>query len=49
MNPRIRKLAAILLILIGLVMIALGLRAHLLPPPLTGLGFLVIAGAFLAR
>lgn len=40
-------ITAILLILIGLAMIIIGIRAGILPPPLTGIGFILIALVFL--
>lgn len=42
------SVAAILLIILGAVMIYLGINASILPPAITGVGFLVIAAVFLA-
>jgi len=42
-----KKLAAAALFLLGAVMIFLGLRAGILAPSVTGIGFFVIAGVFL--
>ena len=41
--------AALVLILLGLMMIYLGLRAGILPPSITGIGFFVIAAVFIAE
>jgi drug/metabolite transporter (DMT)-like permease len=43
----IKLIAGLLLIILGIVMIALGMRAGILPPSVTGLGFFVIAAVFL--
>jgi len=40
-------LSAIILILLGAVMIVIGINAGFLPPPITGLGFIIIAIVFL--
>ncbi|HLF46970.1 MAG TPA: hypothetical protein VI548_11130 [Chitinophagaceae bacterium] len=40
--------AAILLVVFGLIMIYLGINARILPPSITGAGFLVIAFVFLS-
>lgn len=40
------NLISILLILIALAMIVVGIISKILPPPLTGIGFLVIAWGF---
>ena len=39
-------IAAILLLILGIIMIILGRRANILPPTITGVGFIVIAIAF---
>jgi drug/metabolite transporter (DMT)-like permease len=39
-------LAAFLLIIIGIYMIYLGTKANILPPTVTGIGFIVIAAVF---
>ena len=46
-GSKIKKLAAVSLILLGGVMIFLGVRAGILPPTVTGIGFFVIAAVFL--
>lgn len=38
-----KNILLILLIIIAIAMIGLGLRADMLPPVLTGIGFLIIA------
>lgn len=43
----IKIIAAVLLIMIAIVMIVIGIRNQILPPPLTGVGFLAIAIVFL--
>lgn len=43
----IKTIAAIVLIILGLVMIYLGQRAGILAPTVTGLGFFVIAAVYL--
>ncbi|MEM6490307.1 MAG: hypothetical protein AAF684_00145 [Pseudomonadota bacterium] len=43
------KIIAIGLAVIGLAMIVIGAMAGILPPPLTGIGFLLIAWDFWAR
>jgi len=40
-------IAAILLILLGIYMIYLGTKGKILPPTITGIGFMIIAIAFL--
>ena len=40
-------IAAILLVLLGIYMIYLGTKGNILPPTITGIGFLIIAIAFL--
>jgi len=40
-------IAAILLMLLGIYMIYLGTNGKILPPTITGIGFLIIAIAFL--
>jgi len=40
-------LAAVLLMLLGTYMIYLGTKGKILPPTITGVGFIVIAFAFL--
>ncbi|MEQ8408761.1 MAG: hypothetical protein RKH07_10840 [Gammaproteobacteria bacterium] len=42
----VKKMAAVALGLLGVVMIFLGLRAGILAPSVTGLGFFVIAAVF---
>ena len=42
-----KKIAAILLIVLGLVMLFLGYQLTALPPALTGVGFVIIAIVFL--
>ena len=44
----IKKLAVAVLVLLGAVMIFLGLRAGILAPSVTGVGFFVIAAVFLS-
>ena len=39
-------LAAVLLLILGIYMIILGTRANILPPTITGVGFIVIAAVF---
>jgi len=39
--------AAVLLILLGIYMIYLGTRGKILPPTITGIGFMIIAITFL--
>ena len=41
-----KKFLIIVLILIAFVMFYLGIKASMLPPVLTGAGFIVIAGLF---
>lgn len=36
----------ILLVLIAIAMIIIGIKAGILPPPLTGIGFIIIAWLF---
>lgn len=45
----IKLIAAVVLIVLGLVMIFLGQRAGILPPTVTGLGFFAIAAVFLSE
>jgi len=40
-------IAAILLMLLGIYMIYLGTKGKILPPTITGIGFMIIAIAFL--
>ena len=40
---KLQKALLILLVIIGIVMIVLGVKAKMIPPALTGLGFLIIA------
>jgi len=40
------NLISILLVLIAIAMIVIGIISKILPPPLTGIGFLVIAWGF---
>lgn len=42
-----KKLVAYLLIILGLVMIYLSINAKILPPGITGVGFIAIAVVFL--
>lgn len=42
----ILTLAAFLLALLGIIMIVLGTRANILPPTITGVGFIIIAVVF---
>lgn len=44
-----KKAVAYLLIAIGVIMIYLSVKANILPPGLTGLGFLAIAMVFLGK
>lgn len=44
-----KKAVAYLLIIIGVVMIYLSVKANILPPGLTGLGFIAIAMVFLGK
>lgn len=46
-KSKAKKLAAAALFLLGGFMIFLGLRAEILAPSVTGIGFFVIAGVFL--
>lgn len=39
--------AAVLLVLLGIYMVYLGTKAKILPPTVTGVGFIIIAIAFL--
>ena len=39
--------AAVLLVLLGAYMVYLGTKAKMLPPTITGIGFIIIAIAFL--
>lgn len=45
----IKLIAGLLLIVLGIVMIALGMRAGILAPSITGLGFFVIAAVFISE
>ncbi|WP_456404690.1 hypothetical protein [Thiolapillus sp.] len=47
-NSTILLLCSILLIILGIVMVALGLKAGILPPTVTGIGFFVTAVALMA-
>ncbi|MGD1839683.1 MAG: hypothetical protein ACFB0B_02140 [Thermonemataceae bacterium] len=38
-------IVALLLVIIGVAMIAIGIKMRILPPPLTGVGFMLIAWA----
>jgi len=40
-------IAAILLIVLGIYMVSLGTKGKILPPTMTGIGFMIIAFAFL--
>ena len=44
---KLKILAAVTLLVLGAVMIFLGVRAGILPPTVTGIGFFVIAAVFL--
>ncbi|MFK7863420.1 MAG: hypothetical protein AB8B95_04235 [Pseudohongiellaceae bacterium] len=44
---KLKKIAGIVLIVLGAAMVFLGLRAGILPPSMTGIGFLAIAAVFL--
>lgn len=46
-GSKLKKLAAVALVALGAVMIFLGMRAGILPPTVTGIGFFVIAAVFL--
>lgn len=41
-----KNILIVLLIIIAIIMIVLGTKAGILPPTLTGIGFIVIAGLF---
>jgi len=43
----ILPIAAILLMLLGIYMVYLGTKGKILPPTITGIGFMIIAIAFL--
>ena len=47
-RSRTKTLAASALFLLGAVMIYLGIRADILAPSVTGIGFFVIAAVFLS-
>jgi hypothetical protein len=40
------KLAATLLFILGIVMLFLGIRGKIIPPSITGVGFIIIGIAF---
>jgi O-antigen ligase len=40
------SIAALLLVILGIYMIVLGTRAGILPPTVTGIGFIIIALVF---
>ncbi len=42
-----KKIAAIILLIIAALMIYIGITKSILPPPLTGIGFVAIALVFL--
>jgi len=44
-----KKIAAIILILISIIMLFIGIWNQILPPVLTGLGFIPIAMVFLSE
>lgn len=46
MKSTLLKAAAILLIILGLIMLALGIRGNIIPPALTGVGFIFIGIVF---
>jgi len=43
---KLQKLLLILLVIIGIIMIVLGIKAKMIPPTLTGFGFFIIAYIF---
>jgi hypothetical protein len=43
---KLQKALLILLVIIGIVMIVLGVKANMKPPVLTGIGFFIIAYLF---
>ncbi|MBT8147508.1 MAG: hypothetical protein KJN90_11695 [Gammaproteobacteria bacterium] len=43
----LKKSAGLVLVLLGAVMVFLGIKAAILPPTVTGIGFFVIALVFL--
>lgn len=47
-NSTIVLLCSILLVVLGIVMVALGLKAGILPSTVTGIGFFVTAVALIA-
>lgn len=42
----LKKVLSILLIILGIYMIYLGTKANMLPPSITGIGFVIIAVLF---
>lgn len=44
-----KKILLVLLILIAIVMIFLGIKADMIPPTLTGVGFIIIAILFFQK
>jgi len=40
------SLAALVLLILGIIMLYLGVRANILPPTVTGVGFIIIAAVF---
>lgn len=42
-----KQLLIVLLMIIAIVMIVLGIKADIIPPTLTGIGFIIIAILFL--
>ncbi|MEC4116635.1 MULTISPECIES: hypothetical protein [Myroides] len=42
----LKKALSILLIILGIYMIYLGTKANMLPPSITGIGFIIIAALF---
>ena len=39
-------ISAVVLVLLGITMLGIGIQAGILAPPVTGVGFLLIAGVF---
>lgn len=44
-----KKIAGIMLLLVAAVMLFLGISKNMLPPALTGIGFIIIGFVFLAE
>lgn len=47
-KDQLLSIAALVLIVLGIIMIYLGINAKILPPSITGAGFLIIAFVFLS-